>query len=99
MFFQGGGIRTYLIIGLACVMLAVLVICSILASWEEVTEDKPIPPVPEMQEVNGTPDKDSQGHSVKHASANGLRLGGSQQCPSQPAIEVQSGFLTPSTVV
>ena len=56
MLFQGGGILTYLtysMIGWAClIILMVLILWSIVDSWEEVAEDKPISPCPESQEDN-----------------------------------------------
>jgi len=93
MFFQDGCIWTYLVIGWVCVMLAVLLICSIVASWEQVEEDKPIPPAPESQEIDETPNVDSQRHSLAHASVNSLPPA-SPQCLSQLAIEAQSDFLS-----
>jgi len=52
MFFQGGGILTYSMIGWVCLILVVLILWSIVALWGEVAEDKSIPPCPESQENN-----------------------------------------------
>jgi len=52
MFFQGGGILTYSMIGWACLILVVPILWSIVALWEKVAEDKLIPSCPESQEDN-----------------------------------------------
>ena len=92
MFFQGAGILTYLMIGWVCFILAVLILWSIGASWEEVAEDKPVPPVPELQEEDNGPININS--PAQHGDANSLRLANSPQGPCQSTFEARSGFLT-----
>jgi hypothetical protein len=96
MFFQGGGILTYSMIGWVCLILAVLILWSVVASsWEEVAEDKPIPPAPELQEEdNGAVNMNSHWRPPDHGDANGPRLSNSPQGPCQLTLEARSGFLT-----
>jgi hypothetical protein len=95
MFFQGGGIMTYSMIGWVCFILAVLILWSIVASWEEVAEDKPVPPAPELQEeVNGPININSHWRPAQHGDANSLRLANSPQGSCQPTFEAPSPFLT-----
>ena len=92
MFFQGGGVLTYLMIACVCFILAVLILWSIVASWEKVAEDKPVPPGPELQEeVNGPININSHWRPAQHGDANSLRLANP---PYQPTFESRSGFLT-----
>lgn len=95
MFFQGGGIVTYSMIGCVCFILAVLILWSIVASWEEVAEDKPVPPAPELQEEdNGTININSPWLPPDHGDANSLKLSNSPQGPCQPTLEARGGFLS-----
>jgi len=92
MFFQGGGTLTYSMIGWVCSILIVLILWSIVASWEGVVEDKPIPPCPESLEDNGTINVNSHWlPATEHGDTIGLRLRNSPQVACQPA---QSSFLS-----
>ena len=96
MFFQGRGILTYSMIGWVCFILTVLILWSIVASWEEVAEDKPVPPVPELQEeVNGPINIISH---AQHGDVNSLRLANSLQSPYHDLRNSERLSDRPSTV-
>jgi hypothetical protein len=97
MFFQGGGSLTYSMIGWVCFILAVLILWSIMASWEEVAEDKPIPPqaAPELQEEdNGAININLHWRPPDHGDANGPRLSNLFQGLCQLTLKAWSGFRT-----
>ncbi|KIM46849.1 hypothetical protein M413DRAFT_440423 [Hebeloma cylindrosporum] len=81
-------------IGWVCFILAILILWSIVASWEEVEEDKPIPPAPKPQGDNRSININSHWRPAEHGDANIPKSLNSPQGSCQPPTAVQSGLLT-----